>query len=287
MVLDMFCPLIGILMATYNGEKFIEQQLQSLISQTYSNWKLLIHDDGSVDGTIDIVKKFQSMYSDKIIYIEDYVKFGNAKKNFGYLFKIAKEKFNFEYIMFCDQDDVWYNDKIEKTLERMRKVERLHPDLPVLVHTDLEIVDENLITIHHSMFQYQKLDYTYAKNIRLLAVENCITGCTVMINKKLYELLDNIPEEAIMHDWWLGLICLKNNGIIEFISNSTIKYRQHNLNNVGAVQRDFFYYVKKAKDLKRKMDAIYNQASKASISKKYCYWYILKIKLSLYKLFNL
>ena len=234
---------IYILMATYNGEKYIKEQINSILNQTYKNWKLIIHDDNSKDNTVKIIKEYEKKYPNKIKLIDDEISTGGAKENFTYLLNSIDD--NFDYIMFCDQDDVWLENKIELTLNKMIEIESNYHDKPILIHTDLKVVDEKLNIIAESMFKYQKLCISNQKSLKNISIENIITGCTMMLNKKLVLNSRIIPKEAIMHDWWIAIMTLKNNGIIEFVKNSTIRYRQHSFNTIGSKKVNFIYYLKK------------------------------------------
>jgi len=235
--------LIGILMATYNGEKFIKEQLDSILNQTYENWKLIIHDDGSTDLTVDIVKKYAKKHPDRIIFIDDGIKCRGAKENFAHLIRIAKEQFNFNYIMFSDQDDIWLPEKIKITLDKMIAAENKYKNKPILVHTDLYIY-ENVETSKYKKFmEYQNLNSSF-DTINRLIVQNIVTGCTVMINKLSVEKIKKIPKEAIMHDWWIAIV-ISSFGKIVFLDNATILYRQHENNIVGVKQKNLSFYIKK------------------------------------------
>lgn len=223
--------MIYILLVTYNGEKYFIEQIESLLSQSYQNCKIWIHDDGSKDNTGKIIKDYANKYPEKIVFFDDDISCGGAKENFTYLLNNIDK--NFDYIMFCDQDDVWKSDKIEKTLEKMQELENRYGNkIPLLVHTDLEVVNEDLKTIHHSMWQYEKINPNLNSLNRLL-VHNTITGCTTMINNALLEKSLPISKECIMHDWWIGLVvsCF---GKIGYIKDGTIRYRQHGRNDTGA-----------------------------------------------------
>jgi glycosyltransferase involved in cell wall biosynthesis len=253
---------VSILMATYNGEKYIAEQMNSILNQTYKNWELLIHDDGSLDQTVKIIKEYSLKDPIRIKLIDDTIELKSAKENFSYLMKFASS----DYIMFCDQDDIWLEEKIELTLKKMKVVEKENPSLPVLIHSDLKVVNSDLSIIANSMFDYQKLNYKNALDIYRLSLDNCITGCTVMINKYLQNI--QIPTEAIMHDWWIGLVCLKNNGIIYFIDKPLILYRQHGSNAIGSQKINFWHYFKKFKNLKtvfQKFQQVYKQVDKLGI----------------------
>lgn len=221
--------MIDILVACYNGENFLKQQLDSLINQTYQDFNIILRDDGSKDSSLKILKQFKADYPDKVTLIE-----GNptksAKNNFFELMKYAKS----EYIMFCDQDDVWLENKVEITLSKMKDTENAYgKDVPVLCHTDLSVADKDLNITHNSFFKMQKFDISKTSLNRAL-VQNIVTGCTVMINRALLNIAKGTnSNDVIMHDWWLFLIASAF-GRVEAINSPTILYRQHENNQVGA-----------------------------------------------------
>ncbi|MBE3594368.1 MAG: glycosyltransferase family 2 protein [Candidatus Carbobacillus altaicus] len=233
---------IDILLATYNGEDYLPDQLNSLLTQSNQDWFLLIHDDGSTDKTVNIIKRYQNLYPDKIYYVDDKIIAGGAKNNFAHLMNLSTS----DYIMFCDQDDIWKNNKVEITYKKMLELEKLYPDKPILIHTDLTVVDNELKLIAHSLFEYQKLPKKI-NNILNMIVLNNITGCTVMINKKAKEISLPIHKKAIMHDWWVGCKVKQNEGIIYFIDYSTILYRQHKKNSLGAKKYTILLLIKRIK----------------------------------------
>ena len=228
---------IDILLATFNGEKVIRDQLDSLFAQTVKNWHLLVHDDGSTDATVDIVKEYQSANPEKISLIEDGFITGGAKNNFAHL--MAKS--NALYVMFCDQDDVWLPEKVELTLARMIETEKKYPGLAVLVHTDMEVVDSNLKSIAGSAHKYHKA--SAQPDMDELMVCNSVSGCTMMVNRLGLESAMPVPAVAVMHDWWIALRVLSIKGRIEFIDKSTMLYRQHEGNAMGAVKVDWSRYI--------------------------------------------
>ena len=235
-------------MATYNGEKYIEEQLESIIEQSCDEWHLYINDDNSSDKTFEILEKYQKIYPQKITLSASSSSLG-AKGNFFKLMECSQS----EYIMFCDQDDVWKKDKIEKTLEKMYETENGEKSIPVLIHTDLCVVDEKLNVINSSYFSLSHLKPETALNRAV--VQNCVTGCTVMINKALLDLVGKNNENIIMHDWWLYLIASAF-GKIGFLNEQTILYRQHSQNEVGAKGLKY----RKTDDLKNSLLKTYNQA---------------------------
>lgn len=215
----------SILLATYNGKQYLNEQLNSLVSQTHINFEIIAKDDFSSDNTIKILK----FYNVKILDTKE--KLG-VKGSFSSLLNYAIENTNSEYFMFCDQDDVWENDKVEKTLVKMQEMEKEFGDIPLLVHTDLKVVDEKLNTINSSFMNFQNINPMKNKFNNLL-MQNIITGCTVMINRKLAQKCLPIPDYAMIHDSWIGLVASKF-GKIGYMNEGTIKYRQHTSNTIGA-----------------------------------------------------
>ena len=235
--------MVDILLATYNGEKFIKDQINSILEQNYDDWHLIIRDDNSQDNTVNILKNYQLNHPTKIDIHIDKIGTGSAKENFFKLMKLSKS----EYIMFCDQDDLWLQDKISVCLNGMIELEKTcRKQIPLLVHSDLTVVDQQLNLISPSLFQYQKLNYKRDRLNNLLC-QNIVTGCTMLINKTLlnaiirYSNFDNM-NDCIMHDWWCALIAASL-GKIKFIDKSTILYRQHNYNQIGAKNISSIKYI--------------------------------------------
>jgi glycosyltransferase involved in cell wall biosynthesis len=256
---------IIILMATYNGEKFVEEQIKSILSQTYKNWILHIHDDGSKDDTIKIIKKYSDSIPN-IMFLDDGVDCGGAKKNFKYLMNHIEN--DFDFVMFSDQDDVWLKDKIENTLNLMLEVEAKELDRPILVHTDLIVVDSELNFISESMRKSQRLDILKQNNLKRMCTDSIISGCTVMINKSLFSISKDIPKEAIMHDTWIPLMALKHNGIIVYLDKGTLYYRQHDNNTTGSKEIGILFYFNRMLRLGKVVDeykAMYVQCKRAGI----------------------
>lgn len=228
---------IAILLSTFNGEKYLEEQLDSIFNQTYKNIEIFVRDDGSNDKTLNILKKYN---------LNILLSTGNVgiKKSFESILKYALQNSDANYFMFCDQDDIWKSEKIEKSIEEMKKLENLHGyNTPFLIHTDLEVVNDDLKAISDSMWKYEKINPNLNSLNRLL-VQNTITGCTMMINRRLAEKSLPILESCIMHDWWIGLVasCF---GKISYLTNNTIKYRQHGRNDTGSKKFDLKYIIKK------------------------------------------
>lgn len=229
---------IAILLATYNGEHYLREQIDSLLGQSMQEWVLCIHDDGSKDDTVRIINEYVQKYPEKI-FIIDGEPTGCARNNFFYLFGQVEAP----YYMCCDQDDVWLEDKVKSTFDKMRELETTGAHTPCLVYTELKVVDGELNTIAETMSEYQSLDCTI-QTINQYLIQNSVTGCTMMTNRVLRDKMLEIRnvENTIMHDWWIALVAAWF-GKVAFIEKPTILYRQHSDNSVGALQINNIRYI--------------------------------------------
>jgi len=228
---------IAILLATYNGEAYISEQIESILSQTCEDWVLYIHDDGSKDNTMEIIRHYEQKYPEKIVIL-DAPSTGGAKTNFLYLFQQIEAPF----YMCCDQDDIWLPEKIEVTKKEMENLARGDEDKPCLVFTELRVVDGELNTIAERMSDYQGLDCKKLNFNRAL-IQNVVTGCTMMVNRVLRDEMNKIEDydNVLMHDWWALLVATRF-GKVAFVETATILYRQHGNNGVGASHATSFLY---------------------------------------------
>ncbi len=224
-------PKIEILMATYQGAPYLEVQLNSILNQTYSNCSLLIRDDGSKDETLEILRAFQSRFPERISLLPS----GETRGVIGNFSTLLAHS-TADYLLFADQDDCWHPDKVERTFRKMLELEGYAgKKTALLVHTDLAIVDAALQPQRPSFWKYAHL-FPQAKQLSRLLMQNIVTGCTMMINRSLAEQAQPIPQEAMMHDWWLALAAAAFGEIGE-VSEPTILYRQHGRNQLGAKDR--------------------------------------------------
>lgn len=229
---------VYILLAAYNGSGFIREQVDSILSQSFSDFHLILSDDGSNDNTADLLEAFAQAHPDKITHYRSGQRFGCAQDHFMHLLQKFHDA---AYIMFCDQDDVWHGDKIQKTLDKMRQTEP-SPEIPTMVHTDLRVVDAALTCIHPSFMNYSGISGDRLHTKQLL-VQNVVTGCTMMMNHALAALAaENTPKIA-MHDWWIALLASAC-GKVGFLDEATIDYRQHGHNAVGAKNVRSFRYIR-------------------------------------------
>ncbi len=220
---------VDVVLATYNGQRYLQQQLHSLLGQTVASTRILIGDDGSSDGTLALAHQYAVKHPERVRVLPRDQGGKGACGNFNRLLLAADAP----YVFLCDQDDVWDGDKISVSLKYMQQLELVHgTDMPILVHTDLRVADQDLAVISDSFFEFQNLD-ARASAFKQLLVQNMVTGCTVVVNRALLNKALPIPENAIMHDWWLALVAAAF-GKIGFVDRATMSYRQHGSNTVGA-----------------------------------------------------
>lgn len=227
----MITPKVIIIMSTYNGERFIRQQLESLLNQTYSS-EIIIRDDGSTDHTIDIINDFTNRYPNIRLY-KDNSGHGGLRNSYLLLLKEAMH-YSPDYICYADQDDVWLADKTEKLLNKLIASEIRHQ--PALVFSDVQVVNENLKLIHASLAKLQQLNNHKKITLKKLLIYCPALGCTIMLNKALFELIASISEHGMSmnHDKW-ALILAAIKGKIIYLPQATLQYRQHSTNTVGAM----------------------------------------------------
>ena len=222
---------VDILLATYNGEKYIKEQLDSILQQTYKNMRIYISDDCSTDNTPNILKEYEQKYEN--ISVTYQVQNIGSIRNFEYLMTKIEDP----YYMLSDQDDVWYKDKVEKSLKK------LNEENADLVFTDLEVVDENLNSINKSFYTMMGKMGKIEKSINKKEFEylyNSVTGCTILSKSKFIDNVLPLPKNSkyVIHDSWIGLITSLN-GKIVFLNEPTIKYRQHGNNQIGTKKRKY------------------------------------------------
>ncbi len=281
---------IYIVLAAYNGTRYIREQINSIRDQTFKDWILLIRDDGSSDGTPDIVREI-AKDDKRIQLVEDSLGNQGPVGNFALLLQHASDA-GADYVFLCDQDDVWLPNKISDQLSLMQRIEQVEgANTPILVHSDLVVTDERLITTHKSFMACEKLHHEEADPLSTLLVQNFVTGCTAAANRSLVEFSLPVPAAVFMHDWWLAL-CAASAGKVVYLPEPTVLYRQHEANVLGARgfwsrvsrsgmtsrqrwargSRTFIRSVIQANELRERLDQHGTQvrANVATSVKKYC-----------------
>jgi hypothetical protein len=227
-------PLSGaavvILLSTYNGAEFVTEQIESIQRQTVSDWMLLVRDDGSSDETAPIVRQLADR-DRRILLTEDSRGNLGPAASYGLLLEWAAEA-GARYVALSDQDDVWRPDKLARELELLRSREaEVGADTPILVHSDLTVVAEDLSVLHPSFLRFQGLEREAGAPLGRLLVQNFVTGCTVVLNRALVDVATPLPK-VVMHDWWLAL-CAAALGQLAYLPEPTVLYRQHGRNATG------------------------------------------------------
>lgn len=232
---------LEILLSTHNGEAFLREQINSLLSQSFTHWRLCVRDDGSTDKTQQIIASYIDLHPDKIIQHRDTLGCIGASQSYSALISHSKA----QYIALCDQDDVWCSNKLSIQMRKMLEEEdRLGRDFPLLVNTDLQVADQELNILSRSFWKYQNLNPQRMCDLRHVLVQNHFTGCTFLMNRALVKSLLPISDKAIMHDWWLALVAAAKGAIIS-INVSTVLYRQHECNEIGAKKWSLDFVFKK------------------------------------------
>lgn len=225
---------IAILMATYNGEKFLREQIDSIINQSFKDWTLYIQDDGSSDATRYIIEEYCTT-DDRIKLLDIGLSRQGAGMNFMSMLNIVES----DYYMFCDQDDVWFPDKIEKSINQIKDEEKLHPDEPIIVHTDRTHTDGDLKIILKSEFNPRNLPIErIAKKIDrlkhpdILRIYTIVGGCTMLFNHRVKDIVFPYINVRV-HDSICAMAVANNGGIISTILEPTMYYRLHGNNTCG------------------------------------------------------
>lgn len=222
--------MIDVLMSTYNGSRYLREQIESILGQTFRDFRLMIRDDGSVDDTREILESY-ARRDQRVTITEDDLGNLGAGRSFMRLVEISDAPL----FMLADQDDVWLPEKIAVSKAKIDEMAARFGDGPLLAFTDLKIVEENLNEIDRSMWHYQRLDPEISADWRDLLAQNVVTGCTIIANRAAATASIPFALPEMMHDHWLAVNTAKN-GRVEYISEPTVLYRQHGENIAGGIE---------------------------------------------------
>lgn len=218
---------VTVVLCTYNSEAYLQPLLDSILNNEYTDFHLYVQDDCSTDGTLDILR---AVSDNRMAVSVNEAPSGGAGQNFMRALLACPDS---RYIMFADADDVWAAQKIGKTLAAMQAAEDMYgEDVPVLVHSDLAVVDARLREISPSLWRYEQITPSRTE-LRQMLAQNNVTGCAMMVNRALADCVKELPQNFVMHDWWLAL-CAAAFGHIVALDEPLIRYRQHGDNSVGA-----------------------------------------------------
>lgn len=219
-----------IAMATFNGERFLSEQIRSIQAQTVKDWTLLVRDDGSTDMTQVLLRGFAAT-DDRIEIVSEPAGNLGAVGNFAVLAGLARDR-GVERLFFSDQDDVWFPDKVAHTLDALDDAEHQRGrDTPVLVYSDLQLIDSEGRVTQPSFMRFQRIRHEERAPLATLLVQNFVTGCAMAVNGALLRLAVPMPRTVLMHDWWFAQFAAAA-GTLAFISTPTVSYRRHESNTV-------------------------------------------------------
>jgi len=216
--------MVSIVMATYNGEKYLRPQLDSILEQTYRHFELIVVDDASTDGTLSILNEYGA--------VDGRVHIFPAEKNLGFVanFERGLRLARGDFIALSDQDDIFRKDKIELLLSALKG----QPNCDLAV-SDLSLIDEVDAEFATSIWRYQKLKPQQGKPFRRLLYLNFATGCAMMFRRRLLGIALPFPSDCRVHDWWLAVVAASSKGGgICLIKEPLTAYRQHRSNVLGA-----------------------------------------------------
>lgn len=227
---------ISIALCTYNGERFLRDQLESFVKQTVLPYEMVVCDDCSSDLTVDILEKFADRAPFPVRIIRNESNLGLIKN-----FSKAASLIEGNYIAFSDQDDIWLPDKLEACYYLMRRAEETYGShIPILVHSDLYMIDEHRQVISSSYLKMLGLKHRGTDPLKTLLARNFVLGCTCLCNRILIKESLPFPEIITNHDGWLAMIAASR-GKILFIRDAKVLYRQHG-GNVTAWTTSFSYW---------------------------------------------
>lgn len=224
-------PAIDILLATYNGATWLPALLESLESQTFQDWRLVVRDDGSGDNSLEIVSAWARQRHQPVKIIFDALGSLGACGSFGALLEHSRSP----YFALCDQDDVWLPAKLAELLACMQRTEdRKDPATPIVAHSDLTVVDDQLRPLHPSFRAYKGFQTgPDSRSLPKTVLQNQVTGCATLGNAALRSAALPIPNGSMIHDWWLAMVATAFGEVIEH-PLPLVLYRQHGENVIGA-----------------------------------------------------
>ena len=214
---------INVILCCYQGESYIAEQLDSILAQTYSSFEIFVSDDSSNDKTQAIVESYCANFSNVTLH--------NNTENLGFLknFEVSLLRIKGKYFALCDQDDIWHPDKLTVSMSELKKIEAIYPNKPILVHTDLELMDAHGHTIEGSFFTKKELSLSNKKSLGQILGHCGIMGNTILMNRILVDKALPFPEGLKYHDYWLAVIN-ELYGVRKTISKPLVKYRLHDTN---------------------------------------------------------
>ncbi len=233
-VILMYIKIVSVAIATHNGERYLAEQLDSILSQTYSNLEIVIVDDDSVDNTLNIIKNYQEKFSN-IKLIKNIINLGVVKS-----FELAINNCNGEFIVLADQDDVWFKNKVEVLYNNIGDC--------LLIHSDAILVNEKLQILSNSHMKFSK--NIHCSGISNYLLSNNVTGCCTMLKKSFWDSIRPIPDGFYTHDHYLAIMASTKQNGIKYYPYPLVYYRQHSNNIIGAKIIKYDLFIKQLQKVK-------------------------------------
>lgn len=235
-------PSISVVMATFNGETFLKQQIDSILKQTFKNFELIICDDKSQDRTVEIIETYMKAYDCIKLYKND-VQLGIVK-NFEKAIALAES----QYIALSDQDDIWEYNKLEVLMKEIKNLEQLDSSIPLMVHSDLAMINEKDQMIRNSFFTFKQYDLKEGKNLSHIISRCGVMGNTILMNAHLKKCILPFPDDLDVHDYWIALVN-ELYGKRSTMFMPLVKYRIHKNNFSNSIDKFEKNTLKKTKQL--------------------------------------
>ena len=245
---------IAILLAVYNGEKYLAEQIDSLLAQTSKQWTLYIRNDGSADATPQIIQRYCRQHPGRIVAVEDGDGNLGCRGNFFRLLEVVES----DYYMFCDGDDVWLPDKVGASFEEIRRRERQYPGIPILVHADRKVCDERLNVRVPSDWRSVGRNPDLFSTRRYIPAIWIAGGATSIFNRRARACSLPLPADPPMHDTWLSMQVVAH-GRIFALHRPLLLYRQHGGNFSGTKAERYRFGLKKISRLGQVLDEHYKR----------------------------
>ncbi|MCW6509563.1 glycosyltransferase [Lichenifustis flavocetrariae] len=219
-------PTCDILLASYNAAKYGPALLDSLLSQTYQEFQLIVRDDGSTDNSLDLLRQYQPKFGGRMRIVQDGHPTGSAQGNFSLLLQESDA----DFVLFSDIDDVWLPTKTEHFIDLMQRHQSgLSPDTPLYAFTDVVPVDASLQPVSEGYWKFKQIDPEISQHLNRSLICCPILGCASGINRALAKLTTPVPAEVTGHDWW-ALLIASALGKVVYSAERTLLYRLHQAN---------------------------------------------------------
>lgn len=230
--------MVEIVLSSYNGKHFIDQQIESIAGQTHGDILLTVRDDGSSDDTVQRLGAWRERLGKRMRILPSEGNVGVVRS-----FEILLSQSVGDYVMMCDQDDVWLPRKVELTLDKMREEEKANPGKAVAVFTSVNLVDGDLKSKGMTFFEQNHFDFPFAGSFYNICVCNCVAGCTMMLNRKALDVALPFASDVPAHDWWIAAR-VAHEGVLSVLMTPTMLYRLHGNNVCGAAVMEEGHYRK-------------------------------------------